>query len=87
MTKSFALAYAQRGIRVNAICPGYIQGALIRSVFDLWPDREPQVRASTSMGRLGTAEEIAEAVVWLCSEAASFVTGSSMVVDGGYVAL
>lgn len=85
LTQTAALEYAVKGIRVNAVCPGFIstpmlEGAgivpgtdLYKSIADLHP-----------MKRLGTPEEVAEAVVWLCSDAASFVTGVSLLVDGGY---
>ena len=86
LTKSFALAYAARGIRVNAICPGYIDTPMVRAPMTLVPELEQQVVARHPVGRLGTAEEIAEAVIWLCSDAASFVTGHALVADGGYVA-
>lgn len=86
LTKSSALAYAQAGIRVNAVCPGFIRTPMMERVFTLYPDAEAPISARHPVGRLGTPEEIAEAVVWLCSDAASFVTGHMMVVDGGYVA-
>jgi len=85
LTRTTALEYAQRGIRVNAVCPGIIDtpliaGALQRdnAAFDRFTEAEP-------IGRLGTPEEIADAVVWLSSPKASFVLGHPMVVDGGWV--
>jgi NAD(P)-dependent dehydrogenase (short-subunit alcohol dehydrogenase family) len=85
LTKSAALMYAQKGIRVNAVCPGYIRTPMVeRSVtseFEAHITRNLQ-----PIGRLGRPEEIAEAVVWLCSPAASLVTGLAMPVDGGCVA-
>ena len=86
LTKSFALAYAAQGIRVNAVCPGYIDTPMVRGAMARVPDLEQQAVARHPVGRLGTAEEVAEAVLWLCSDAASFVTGHAMVIDGGYVA-
>jgi NAD(P)-dependent dehydrogenase (short-subunit alcohol dehydrogenase family) len=86
LTKSFALAYAAQGIRVNAICPGYIDTPMVRAPMTLVPDLEQQVVGRHPVGRLGTADEIAAAVIWLCSDAASFVTGHAMVADGGYIA-
>ena len=68
-TKSAALEYAARGIRINAICPGLIHKAMERSI---------------PMGRVGRPEEIMIAVLWLCSDAASYVTGQSISVDGGF---
>ncbi|WP_155322577.1 SDR family oxidoreductase [Desulfosarcina ovata] len=82
LTKAAALDYAAQGIRVNAICPGTIQTPLIMRLI---PD--PQVEAAKMpMGRLGTPEEVAQAAVWLCSDAASFVTGTHLSVDGGWAA-
>lgn len=85
LTKTAALEYAQRGIRVNCVCPGVIHTPMTaRGLSD--PQRRAQIIASEPLGRVGTPEEVAEAVVWLCSEAASFVTGHTMTVDGGFVA-
>jgi len=86
LTKTAALEYATAGIRVNAICPGYIQTPLIEEALTSNPALEAQIVARHPVGRMGKPEEIAEAVVWLCSDAASFVTGHTMTVDGGYVA-
>jgi NAD(P)-dependent dehydrogenase (short-subunit alcohol dehydrogenase family) len=85
LTKTAALEYAQQGIRVNCICPGVIHTPMTeRGLND--PERRARIIASEPMGRVGTPEEIAEAVVWLCSDASSFVTGHTMTVDGGFVA-
>ena len=85
LTKTAALEYAQQDIRVNAVCPGYIHTAMTeRGLSD--PERAEQMIALQPIGRVGTPEEVAETVVWLCSEAASFVTGHAMAVDGGCVA-
>ena len=86
LTKKAALEYARAGIRVNAVCPGVIRTPMVESVFARNPEKESQIAAAHPAGRLGNPEEVAETVVWLCSDAASFVTGHSMVVDGGYVA-
>ena len=86
LTKAAALEYAESGIRVNAVCPGYIHTPLTQPIFDRVEGFEQQVLARHPLGRLGQPEEIAEAVVWLSSDAASFVTGHSMPADGGYVA-
>jgi NAD(P)-dependent dehydrogenase (short-subunit alcohol dehydrogenase family) len=86
LTKSAALAYAQAGIRVNAVCPGYIRTPLVEGSPWYNADREAELIGRHPIGRLGKPEEIAETVVWLCSDAASFVTGHTMTVDGGYVA-
>ncbi|MGE0823968.1 MAG: SDR family oxidoreductase [Candidatus Binatia bacterium] len=85
LTKTAALEYATQGIRVNAVCPGVIQTPMVQRLLDRSPDAADQMIAGQPIGRLGTPEEIAAAVVWLCSEAASFVTGIAMSVDGGYV--
>ena len=85
LTKATALEYASQGIRVNAVCPGYIKTALIEGATSN-PDVNDQLIAAHPIGRLGNPPEVAEAVIWLCSDAASFVTGHSMVVDGGYSA-
>jgi NAD(P)-dependent dehydrogenase (short-subunit alcohol dehydrogenase family) len=86
LTKTAALEYATSGIRVNAVCPGYIRTPLIEEALTSNPALEAQIVARHPVGRMGQPEEIAEAVVWLCSDAASFVTGHTMTVDGGYVA-
>lgn len=85
LTRTAALEYAKHGIRVNCVCPGYIQTPMTApGMHD--PDHIARMLASEPVGRMGNPEEVAEAVVWLCSEAASFVTGHAMVIDGGYVA-
>ncbi len=86
ITKNAALAYAQSGIRVNAVCPGYIVTPLVEGILERHPERKAQILADHPVGRLGVPEEISEAAVWLCSDAASFVNGTAMTVDGGYVA-
>jgi 3-hydroxybutyrate dehydrogenase len=87
ITRTAALEYAQQGIRINCVCPGYIRTPMVAYVIQHEGRHlEEQMVAREPIGRLGTPEEIAEAVVWLCSDAASFVTGHTMTVDGGYVA-
>lgn len=86
MTKATALEYAKSGIRVNAVCPGYIRTPMVQSIFDVREGFEDQVASRHPVGRLGEPSEIAEAVLWLSSDAASFVTGHNMVIDGGYIA-
>ena len=85
LTKTAALEYAQQGIRVNCVCPGYIQTPMTALGMQD-PDRMALMLASEPIGRMGKPEEVAETVVWLCSDAASFVTGHTMTVDGGYMA-
>ena len=86
LTKTAALEYATQGIRVNAVCPGVIQTEMIARFTHGDDAAAAQLVATEPVGRLGTPEEIADAVVWLCSEHASFVTGQAIAVDGGYVA-
>ena len=83
MTKVAALDYATAGIRVNAICPGVIATDMITRVLDEHPEMEPMLTGMEPVGRLGRPDEIADAVVWLCSDRSSFVTGHPLVVDGG----
>ena len=85
LTKAAALEYAKSGIRVNCVCPGVIRTPMMTPAMSD-PERLARMQAAVPIGRVGEPEEIAEAVVWLCSDAASFVTGHTMTVDGGYVA-
>jgi len=86
LTKVAALEFAKSGIRVNAVCPGVIRTPMIERFTGGDPQVEAQFTAGEPIGRLGEPEEIATAVVWLCSDEASFVTGSAIPVDGGWVA-
>ena len=86
LTKVAALEYANAGIRVNAVCPAVVRTPLVESIIASDPEAETQLISMIPMERLGTLEEIAEVVVWLCSDASSFVTGHAMLVDGGAVA-
>ena len=86
ITRTAALEYATAGIRINAVCPGYIRTPMTQPGIDANPDLERKMVSQTPMARLGKPEEIAGAVVWLCSDAASFVTGHTMTPDGGYMA-
>ena len=87
LTKTAALEYTKAGVRVNAVCPGAIDTPMMGRITGHRPQRAERMAASEPVGRMGRPEEIAEAVVWLCSEAASFVTGHAMAVDGGITAL
>ena len=86
-TKSAALEYATRGIRVNDVCPGMIQTPMFDKMIAEGQGEElnAMLKSLVPMGRMGRSEEIADAVLWLCSSAASYVTGQSISVDGGYV--
>lgn len=86
LTKAAALECAQSGIRVNAVCPGVIYTPMVKRLMDTYPAMEQVAKDMHPMARLGTPEEIALAVVWLCSDAASFITGHPLAVDGGLVA-
>jgi len=85
LTKAAALDYAKEGIRVNCVCPGVITTPLLERVWAAHPERKAEVLESEPVGRPGTPEECGEATVWLCTDAASFVTGHIMAVDGGWV--
>lgn len=85
LTKSVALQYAKNGIRVNAVCPGAVRTPMVEGVISKNPKYETANLAAEPVGRMARPEEIAEAVVWLCSDAASFVIGHAMSVDGGMV--
>jgi len=86
LTKTAALEYAEQGIRVNAVCPGVIHTPMIDRIVNGDAETEAQFTALEPVGRMGSPAEVAQAVVWLCSDAASFVTGLAMPVDGGFVA-
>lgn len=86
LTKTAALEYAKLGIRVNAVCPGVIETPMVQRLSSGQPQMGEALVAAEPIGRVGQPEEIAESVVWLCSDAASFVTGHAMSVDGGFVA-
>ena len=85
MTKQFALAYARRGVRVNAICPGYIDTPMIAGVTSVEAGRA-FLESLHPIGRLGRPEEVAAAAAFLASDDASFITGATLAVDGGYTA-
>ena len=85
-TKSAALEYAARGIRINAVCPGLIQTPMSDQMVAAGQGEALKaLEKNIPMGRVGRPEEIAQAVLWLCSDAASYVTGQSISVDGGFV--
>lgn len=87
LTQTAALEYAPQNIRVNAVCPGFIYTPLLeKSGMQTGSELHTQISNLHPMKRMGTSEEVASAVIWLCSDAASFVTGHSLMVDGGYTA-
>ena len=86
LTKTAALEYAEQGIRVNAVCPGVIDTEMVERFTGGQPEAEAAMVATEPVGRLGRPEEIADTVVWLCSDRSSFVTGQAIAVDGGFVA-
>lgn len=83
LTQNLCTAYAKEGIRVNAVCPGYVDTPLLSEVN---PEMKEQLAALHPQGRLGKAEEVAKAVLFLASNDASFVNGTTLLVDGGYTA-
>ncbi|AWT60152.1 MAG: 2,5-dichloro-2,5-cyclohexadiene-1,4-diol dehydrogenase [Candidatus Moanabacter tarae] len=85
LTKSAAVEYAGRGIRINAVCPGLVNTPLMDRIYASNPDLKAEADSWQPIGRVGKPEEIAEAVIWLCSDKASFVIGHMMTVDGGLV--
>ena len=86
LTRAVAIEYAKSGIRVNVVCPGAIETPMLKGLTGGNPEFEQAVAAAEPMGRVGTPEEVAEAVIWLSSDASSFVTGHALAVDGGWVA-
>ena len=86
LTKSAALEYAARGIRINAVCPGIINTPMVAGILVGEEEVMKGMMKDVPIGRLGRAEEIAAAVLWLCGPGASFVIGHALAVDGGYTA-
>jgi NAD(P)-dependent dehydrogenase (short-subunit alcohol dehydrogenase family) len=86
LTRSAALEYAPRGIRINAICPGTIETPMVRDMINKGELSIPEAVANQPIGRLGRADEVAAAVLWLSSPAASLIIGVALPVDGGYTA-
>jgi NAD(P)-dependent dehydrogenase (short-subunit alcohol dehydrogenase family) len=84
LTKSAALDYAARGIRINAVCPGIIHTSMLNKMMATQADALDAMLKDVPIGRLGRPEEIANAVLWLCSSSASFMVGHALAVDGGY---
>ena len=84
LTKATALEYAKSGIRINAICPGAIETESLAGYFQINPAAKTSMVEGHPIGRLGSPEEIANAVLWLCSAEAGFMIGQSLMMDGGY---
>lgn len=86
LTKSAGVEYAARGIRINAVCPGVFDTPMLSGMKDAKPEVMDEIVKAQPIGRLGNADELAAAVLWLCSPASSFVISSGLVVDGGFTA-
>jgi NAD(P)-dependent dehydrogenase (short-subunit alcohol dehydrogenase family) len=86
MTKAAGVEYGRKGIRVNAVCPGVIRTEMMERAIEREPKRKQYIEQAHPIGRIGEAEDIARAVVFLCSDDASFVLGHSLAVDGGFTA-
>ena len=86
LTKSAALEYASRGVRINAVCPGTIDTPMVDAMVASGELDMAEALRNQPIGRLGTADEVAAAVLWLCSPGASFIVGVALPVDGGYTA-
>jgi NAD(P)-dependent dehydrogenase (short-subunit alcohol dehydrogenase family) len=85
LTKSAAMQYADKGVRINAVCPGWIQTPPVEQILEHDPEAGKGMLLHQPIGRLGKPEEVAQAVVWLCSDRASLVLGAAIPVDGGYL--
>lgn len=83
MTKSAALEYGRKNIRINAVCPGFTHSALLNQLLSVSPDMGDKLKRFIPMGRFGEADEIAEAICWLSSENSKFITGQTLTLDGG----
>ena len=86
LTKQAAQEYARAGIRVNAVLPGQTETEPMQAYLDAQPDHGERLLRRLPMGRMAQPDEIAESIVWLCSDASSYVNGVSLLVDGGQIA-
>jgi len=87
LTKTAAIEYARKGIRVNAVCPGYTRTPMADEAIQMRPELAGQLEKRIPIGRMGTPTEIAKAITYLCSESAAFILGHSLVLDGGITAV
>nr|WP_307731263.1 SDR family oxidoreductase [Massilia agilis] len=87
LTKSAAVEYARAGIRVNSLCPGAVRTPMFARMLERDPQLEEKLKDTYPMGRLAEPAEVANAVMWLCSDQSSFVTGHQLAIDGGLTAL
>lgn len=83
MTKSAALEYGSKNIRINCVCPGYTNSNLLDKLHSLDPSMRDKLLRYVPMKRYGETEEIAEAIIWLASDKSKFITGQSIIIDGG----
>lgn len=83
LTRNAAMNYGAAGIRVNAVCPGIIANDVWLDSFKLNPDLEASITARIPLDRLGTNDDVADAVIWLCSDSSTYITGTALVIDGG----
>lgn len=83
LTRNTSREYAKDGIRVNAVCPGWIDTPMLDFLFEDVPERREKISTSQPMERMGTPGEVSEAVLWLCSERSSYINGECLMVDGG----
>ena len=87
LTKSAAIEYAKKGVRVNAVCPAVIDTDMFRRAYEADPKKAEYAAAIHPVGRIGTVQEVASAVLYLCSDGAAFTTGHALAVDGGALAI
>jgi NAD(P)-dependent dehydrogenase (short-subunit alcohol dehydrogenase family) len=86
ITKVAAIEYARHGIRINAVCPAFVRTPMVEAMLLERPGLEERLEARMPLGRLGTSEEVANSILHLCSDSASFITGHTMLLDGGLTA-
>ncbi len=86
LTKAAALEYVRRGIRINALCPGYTRTPMVEQMFEQRPRLEEHLPQIMPIRRIGTPEEIADAIVYMCSDSAAFMIGHTLILDGGIAA-